>query len=60
MITHGLKRRTIYSAGITSLILSVSLWIPLVALAKYTPPKKPSAPKDTGTDKYHSRRQLRS
>ncbi|NJR26667.1 MAG: DUF928 domain-containing protein [Richelia sp. CSU_2_1] len=47
MMTHGLKRRTIYSAGIASLILSVSLWIPPVALAKYTPPKKPSAPKDT-------------
>ncbi|MEG5199444.1 MULTISPECIES: DUF928 domain-containing protein [unclassified Microcoleus] len=50
MITHGLKRRTIYSAGITSLILSVSFWIAPVALAKYTPPKKPSAPKDTGTN----------
>lgn len=50
MMTHGLKRRTIYSAGIASLILSVSFWIPLVALAQYTPPKKPSAPKETGTN----------
>jgi Domain of Unknown Function (DUF928) len=50
MLTHQLKRRTVYSAGIASLMLSVSLWIPLVALAKYTPPKKPSAPKDTGTN----------
>ena len=47
MITHGLKRRTIYSAGIASLILSVSFLIAPVALAKYTPPKKPSAPKET-------------
>ncbi|MCC3470073.1 MAG: DUF928 domain-containing protein [Microcoleus sp. PH2017_06_SFM_O_A] len=38
MMTHGLKRRTIYSAGIASLILSVSFWIPIAALAKYTPP----------------------
>ncbi|MEG4803610.1 DUF928 domain-containing protein [Microcoleus sp. ARI1-B5] len=50
MMTHGLKRRTIYSAGIASLILSVSLWIPPVALAKYTPPKNPSKPKETGTN----------
>jgi Domain of Unknown Function (DUF928) len=50
MIAHALKRRIIYSAGIASLILSVSLWIPTVALAKYTPPKKPSAPKETGTN----------
>lgn len=50
MMTHGLKRRTIYSVGIASLILSVSLWIPAVALAKYTPPKNPSAPKETGTN----------
>ncbi len=49
-MTHGLKRRTIYSVGIASLILSVSFWIPPVALAKYTPPKKPSAPKETGTN----------
>ncbi|MEG4940685.1 DUF928 domain-containing protein [Microcoleus sp. F4-D5] len=47
MMTHGLKRRTIYSAGIASLMLSVSIWIAPVALAKYTPPKKPSAPKQT-------------
>ena len=50
MMTHGLKRRTIYSAGIASLILSVSFWIAPVALAQYTPPKKPSAPKETGTN----------
>jgi hypothetical protein len=50
MMTHGLKRRTIYSAGIASLILSVSLWIPIAALAKYTPPKNPSKPKETGTN----------
>lgn len=50
MITHGLKRRTIYSAVITSLILSVSFWIAPVALAKYTPPKNPSKPKETGTN----------
>ncbi|MEG3849908.1 DUF928 domain-containing protein [Microcoleus sp. herbarium19] len=50
MMTHGLKRRNIYSVGIASLILSVSFWIPIVALAKYTPPKKPSAPKETGTN----------
>jgi hypothetical protein len=47
IMTHGLKRRTIYSAGIASLMLSVSFWIAPVALAKYTPPKKPSAPKQT-------------
>ncbi len=41
MMTHGLKRRTIYLAGIASLILSVSFWIPIVALAKYTPPPNP-------------------
>jgi len=50
MITHGLKRRTIYSAVITSLILSVSFWIAPVALAKYTPPENPSKPKETGTN----------
>ncbi|MEG3975927.1 DUF928 domain-containing protein [Microcoleus sp. herbarium8] len=50
MITHGLKRRTIYSAGIASLILSVSFWIPIAALAKYTPPPNPSKPKETGTN----------
>lgn len=50
MMTHGLKRRTIYSAGIASLILSVSFWIPIAALAKYTPPPNPSKPKETGTN----------
>ncbi len=50
MMTHGLKRRTIYSAGIASLILSISFWIPIVALAKYTPPPNPSKPKETGTN----------
>ncbi|WP_333410759.1 DUF928 domain-containing protein [Microcoleus sp. LAD1_D5] len=50
MMTHGLKRRTIYSAGIASLMLSVSLSLAPLALAKYTPPKKPSAPKQTGTN----------
>ncbi|MEG4455494.1 DUF928 domain-containing protein [Microcoleus sp. N9_A1] len=50
MMTHGLKRRTIYSAGIASLMLSVLFWIAPVALAKYTPPKKPSAPKQTSTN----------
>ncbi len=49
-MTHGLKRQTIYSVGIASLIMSVSFWIAPVALAEYTPPKKPSAPKDTGTN----------
>jgi Domain of Unknown Function (DUF928) len=50
MMTHRLKRQTIYSAGIASLMLSVSLWIAPVALAKYRPPKKPSAPKETTTN----------
>lgn len=50
MLTHQLKRRTVYSAGIASLILSVSLSIAPFAIAKYTPPKKPSAPKETGTN----------
>ncbi|MEG4211101.1 DUF928 domain-containing protein [Microcoleus sp. S13_B4] len=50
MMTHGLKRRTIYSAGIASLMLSVSLSLAPVALAKYTPPQDPSKPKDTGTN----------
>ncbi|MEG3863738.1 DUF928 domain-containing protein [Microcoleus sp. herbarium12] len=50
MITHRLKRRTIYSAGIAALILSVSFWIAPVALAKYTPPPNPSKPKETGTN----------
>ena len=46
-MTHRLKRQTIYSIGIASLLLSVALWIAPVALAKYRPPKIPSAPKDT-------------
>ena len=46
-MTHRLKRRTIYSIGIANLLLSVALWIAPVALAKYRPPKIPSAPKDT-------------
>src|SRR4028119_946887 len=50
MMTHELKRRTVYSAGIASLMLSVSFWIAPVALAKYTPPQNPSKPKDTGTN----------
>ena len=50
MMTHELKRRTIYSAGIASLMLSVSFWIAPVALAKYTPPQNPSKPKETGTN----------
>ncbi len=50
MLTHELKRRSVYSAGIASLILSVSLSIAPLAIAKYTPPKKPSAPKETGTN----------
>ena len=50
MMTHGLKRRTIYSVGIASLILSVSFWMPIAALAKYTPPPNPSKPKETGTN----------
>ncbi|NJL67444.1 MAG: DUF928 domain-containing protein [Microcoleus sp. SM1_3_4] len=50
MLTHELKRRIVYSAGIASLILSVSLSLTPVALAKYTPPKNPSAPKETGTN----------
>ncbi|MEG3899710.1 DUF928 domain-containing protein [Microcoleus sp. SVA1_B6] len=49
-MTHGLKRRTIYSAGIASLMLSVSLSLAPVALAKYTPPHNPSKPKETGTN----------
>ncbi|WP_404790457.1 DUF928 domain-containing protein [Altericista sp. CCNU0014] len=47
MMTHRLKRRTIYFIGIANLLLSVALWIAPVALAKYRPPKTPSAPKDT-------------
>lgn len=50
MLTHELKRRTVYSAGIASLILSVSLSLAPIALAKYTPPQNPSKPKDTGTN----------
>jgi Domain of Unknown Function (DUF928) len=50
VLTHCLKRRTIYYVGIASLMLSVSFWLTPVALAKYTPPKKPSAPKETGTN----------
>src|SRR4028119_726532 len=50
MMTHELKRRTVYSAGIASLMLSVSFWIAPVALAKYTPPQNPSKPKETGTN----------
>jgi hypothetical protein len=50
MMTQGLKHRTIYSAGIASLMLSVSFWIAPVSLAKYTPPQNPSKPKDTGTN----------
>jgi Domain of Unknown Function (DUF928) len=50
MMTHELKRRTFYSAGIASLILSISLSIAPGAIAKYRPPKKPSAPKVTGTN----------
>jgi hypothetical protein len=46
-MTHRLKRRTIYSTGIASLMLSVALWMTPAVLAKYRPPKKPSAPKDT-------------
>ena len=50
MRIHKLKRRTVYSAGIASLMLSVLFWIAPVALAKYTPPENPSRPKDTGTN----------
>ena len=50
MMTHKLKRRTVYSAGIASLMLSVSFWVAPIALATYTPPEKPSKPKDTGTN----------
>ena len=50
MMTHELKRRTVYSAGIASLMLSVSFWIAPLALAKYTPPQNPSKPKETGTN----------
>ncbi|MEG4530747.1 DUF928 domain-containing protein [Microcoleus sp. D2_18a_D3] len=50
MMTHELKRRTVYSAGIASLMLSVSFWVAPVALAKYTPPENPSKPKETGTN----------
>jgi hypothetical protein len=49
-MTHGLKRRTVYFTGIASLMLSVSLSIAPVALAKYTPPPNPSKPKETGTN----------
>ena len=50
MLTHQLKRRTVYSAGIASLILSVSLSFAPFAIAKYTPPPNPSKPKETGTN----------
>ncbi|MEG3901514.1 DUF928 domain-containing protein [Microcoleus sp. B4-C5] len=50
MMTHELKRRTVYSAGLASLMLSVSFWIAPVALAQYTPPENPSKPKETGTN----------
>jgi Domain of Unknown Function (DUF928) len=50
VLTHCLKRRTIYYVGIASLMLSVSFWLAPVALAKYTPPKNPSKPKETGTN----------
>jgi hypothetical protein len=50
MMTHKLKRRTVYSAGIASLMLSVSFLVAPVALATYTPPEKPSKPKETGTN----------
>ncbi|WP_333451990.1 DUF928 domain-containing protein [Microcoleus sp. K5-D4] len=50
MMTHELKRRTVYSAGIASLMLSISFWVAPVALAKYTPPQNPSKPKETGTN----------
>ena len=49
-MTHKLKRRTVYSAGIASLMLSVLFWSAPVALAEYTPPQKPSRPKETGTN----------
>lgn len=48
-MTHKLKHQTIYWAGIVSLVLSVLLWS-VPTLAKYRPPKTPSAPKDTGTN----------
>ncbi|MBW4443858.1 MAG: DUF928 domain-containing protein [Plectolyngbya sp. WJT66-NPBG17] len=47
MMDHWLKRRTGYTALITGLMLSCSFWIAAVALAKYRPPKNPSAPKIT-------------
>ncbi|MGL5059543.1 MAG: DUF928 domain-containing protein, partial [Microcoleus sp.] len=50
VMTHCLKRRTIYSVGIASLMLSVSFWLASVALAKYIPPQNPSKPKETGTN----------
>jgi Domain of Unknown Function (DUF928) len=50
MLTHCLKRQTIYYVGIASLMLSVSFWLAPVALAKYTPPQNPSKPKETGTN----------
>ena len=50
MMTHELKRRTVYSAGIASLMLSVSLSLALVAVAQYTPPQNPSQPKERGTN----------
>src|SRR4028119_1194830 len=50
MMTHQLKRRTVYSAGIASLMLSVSFWVAPIAPATYTPPENPSKPKDTGTN----------
>jgi hypothetical protein len=49
-MTHRLKRRTIYSTGIASLLLSVALGLAPAALAKYRPPVKPSAPRVTGTN----------
>jgi hypothetical protein len=50
MLTRELKHLTFYSTGIASFMLSVALSIAPVALAKYTPPKDPSAPKETVTN----------
>ncbi|MBW4491484.1 MAG: hypothetical protein KME12_27380 [Trichocoleus desertorum ATA4-8-CV12] len=46
-MNHWLKRRIYYYALTVSLLMSVLLSMAPVALAKYRPPAKPSAPKGT-------------
>lgn len=49
-MNHLLKRQIDRYVLMVSLLVSVSLWVAPVAVAKYRPPTKPSAPKDTGTN----------